>query len=284
MEYIEYLQKAVDFIEDNIKGQVTIDECARVAGFSRYYFFRLFGIYTGTSLMEFVRKRKLSHAMLEVCQGRRILDIALDYGYGSERAFSRAFLQEYGKNPSKFRGLQYSIPPKLILSKLPIKSGGIQMENVYSDVRFETLDTMDVVSATVISRNPEEEVTSFLTHWAGQHGIPKSSRNFGFDVPVSEEEQKKGMRGYEYWIKVEGEIPVPDGVVMKRIEGCKYAVLRITNPFSDPFDVIPKSWRTLMEWINRQGYPGVCDKERYWLEEVIEQDGVTYMDIFFPVS
>lgn len=284
MGYIEYLQKAIDFIEENIKRQITIDECANVAGFSKYYFYRLFGLYAGTSLMEYVRKRKLAHAMLEVCEGRRILDIALDYGYGSERAFSRAFLQEYGKNPSKFRGSQYSIPPKPVLSELTIKLGGIQMDSKYSDVRFETLDTMDVVSAYVISRNPEEEVIQFLTNWAGKNGINKDNRSFGFDIPVGEKEQKNGMRGYEYWIKVEGKVPVADGVVVKRIEGCKYAVLRITDPFSDPFDVIPKGWKTLMEWINRKGYPDICNKERYWLEEVIQKDGVTYMDIYFPVS
>lgn len=284
MGYIEYLQKAIDFIEDNIRQPITIDQCARVAGFSRYYFYRLFSIYVGSSLMEYVRKRKLAYAMLEVSRGRRILDIALDYGYGSEWAFSRAFLQEYGNNPSHCRGREYSIPPKLDLSQLPIKTGGIDMENQYSEVRFETLDTMNVVSATVISRNPEEEVIAFLTGWAGKNGISKNTRNFGFDVPVSETEQKNGLRGYEYWLKVEGEVPVSDGVVLKRVEGCKYAVLRITDPFSDPFDVIPKGWKTLMEWVHRQGYPCNCDKERYWLEEVIEKDGVTFMDIYFPVS
>jgi AraC family transcriptional regulator len=284
MGYIEYLQKAIDFIEENIKRQITIDECARVAGFSRYYFYRLFGIYVGTSLMEYVRKRKLSHAMLEVCEGRRILDIALDYGYGSERSFSRAFQQEYGKNPSKFRGFKYSIPSKPVLYELPIKLGGIHMENKYSDVRFETLDTMDVVSAYVISRNPEEEVIEFLTKWAGKNGINRNARNFGFDIPVSEEEQKKGLRGYEYWIKVDESVPTSDGVVVKRIEGCKYVVLRITDPFSEPFDVIPKGWKTLMEWVDSKGYSKICDKERYWLEEVIEKDGSTYMDIYFPIS
>ncbi|MCX8129415.1 MAG: hypothetical protein N3I35_04860 [Clostridia bacterium] len=36
-------------------------------------------------------------------------------------------------------------------------------------------------------------------------------------------------------------------VVLKKVEGCKYAVLRITNPFSNPFDTIPRGWKTLVE-------------------------------------
>lgn len=284
MGYIEYLQKAVDYIENNIRQPITIDECANAAGFSKYYFYRLFGIYVGTSIMDYVRKRKLAYAMLEICDGRRILDVALDFGYSSERSFGRAFQQEYGKNPSEFRGVKYSIPPKPVLNELSKKPGGVYMENKFSDVRFETLDTMYVISASIISNNPEEEVIRKLTEWAEKRGVCTDTRSFGFDVPVNEEEQQKGLRGYEYWIKVENSIPTSAGVVIKRIEGCKYAVLRITDPFSDAFEVIPKGWRTLMEWVNSKGYKGVCHKERYWLEEVIEQDGTTYMDIYFPVS
>lgn len=285
MSYFEYLQKSIDFIEENVKQEITIEECANVAGFSKYHYYRLFGMYVGTSVMEYVRKRKLAYAMYDVCQGKRILDVALDFSYSSERSFSRAFQQEFGSNPSNFRGVNYSIPKKLALDRIKINTyGGKQMDNIYSDVRFESLDTMFVASAKVVSSNPEEEVIAFLTNWIKENGIDSQARTFGFDIPVSEEEKYKGLRGYEYWVNVKENTPVNKGMVLKKVEGCKYAVLRITNPFSNPFDTIPNGWKKLVEWVNSKGYKASCDKERFWLEEVIEIDGVTYMDVFFPIN
>jgi len=283
--YIEYLQKSIDFIEENVKQEITIEECASAAGFSKYHYYRLFGMYVGVSVMDYVRKRKLAYAMHEICQGKRILDVALDYNYSSERSFSRAFLQEFGDNPSKFRNVNYSIPKKTDLKEFNINMfGGKQMDSIFSDVRFESLDTTFVASAKVVSSNPEEEVITFLIEWSKENGIDPKARKFGFDIPVSEEEKSKGLRGYEFWVNVSENTPVSKGVVIKKVEGCKYAVLRITDPFSDPFDTIPRGWKTLVEWVNDKGYKASCDKERYWLEEDLEIDGTTYMDIYFPIN
>lgn len=285
VSYIEYLQKSIDFIEENVKHDFTIEECANAAGFSKYHYYRLFGMYVGISVMDYVRKRKLEYAMYDVCQGKRILDVALDFNYSSERSFSRAFQQEFGSNPSKFRGVNYTTPKKLVLKELNTSTyGGKQMDNIFNDVRFESLGTMFVASAKVVSSNPEEEVIAFLTEWIKENGIDPQARTFGFDIPVSEQEKNKGLRGYEYWVKVSENTPVNKGVALKKVEGCKYAVLRITNPFSNPFDTIPNGWKILVEWVNSKGYKASCDKERYWLEEVVEIDGVTYMDIYFPIN
>lgn len=284
MGYIEYLQKAVDFIEENIGQEITIEECASAAGFSKYHFYRLFGLYAGVPVMDYVRRRKLAYAMLEICKGRRVLDVALDYGYSSERSFSRAFQQEFGKNPSKFRGMQYSIPERPFLYKMNNLYGGKQMDTIYSDVRFENLKTMFVAGSKVISANPEEEVIAFMTKWAEDNGISTGARQFGFDVPVTEEERSKGLRGYEYWISVDEKTPVGNDVTLKKVEECKYAVLRITDPFSNPFDTIPKGWKKLVDWVNGKGYKASCEIDRYWLEEVVKINEVTYMDLYFPVN
>ena len=284
MGYNEYLQNSLDYIEEHIGQEITIEECANAAGFSKYHFYRLFGLYVGVPVMDYVRRRKLAYAMHEICLGRRILDVAMDYGYSSERSFSRAFLQEFGKSPSKFRGTQYSIPQKPTLEKGFYFTGGRIMDSIYSEVRFETLGEMTVASAKVINMNPEDEVIAFMMKWADENGIDARARKFGFDVPVSAEEQAKGIRGYEYWISVGDDTKAGKGVEIKKVEGCKYAVLRITDPFSDPFGTIPNGWKRLAEWVNSNGYKASCEKEHYWLEEVVEIGGTTYMDVYFPVE
>lgn len=246
MSYIQYLQKTIDYVEENIREPITIEVCAEIAGFSKYHFYRLFSLFVGVPLMEYVRKRRLAYAMQDVNKGRRIIDIALDFEYGSERAFCRAFQKEYGESPSKFRDKYYAIPEKLILKENEsIIWEGINMKYNFSDVRIEKLDAMCVASSYVISDNPEGEVIDFMTEWMKDNNIDINSRQFGFDVPVSEEQRQEGLRGYEYWVKVEGRINETEKVKLKQIDECQYAILRITNPFSNPFEVIPAGWKKL---------------------------------------
>ncbi len=290
MSYVKYLQKTIDYIEENIKQPITIEACAEAAGFSKYHFYRLFTLFVGVPLMEYVRKRRLVYAMQDVNKGRRIIDIALDFEYSSERTFCRAFQKEYGKSPGKFRNKNYAIPEKPILKENEyIIWGGINMEYIFSDVTIEKLDTMYVASSYVISDNPEGEVINFMIEWMKNHNIHIKSRQFGFDIPVSEEQNQKGLRGYEYWVKVKEDTYVCEGVKLKKIDECDYAILRITNPFSNPFEVIPAGWKRLAEWVSSNGYTshyskGEVDREKYWLEEKIEENGVTYLDLYFPLN
>ncbi|MNJ05076.1 hypothetical protein D3C73_1661650 [compost metagenome] len=68
------------------------------------------------------------------------------------------------------------------------------------------------------------------------------------------------------------------------MEGCKYAVLRITEPFADPFERIPLGWKQLAGWVNSKGYKASCDSERYWLEEKLELGDSVFMDLYFPIA
>ena len=288
MSYVECLQKTIDYIEDNIKEPITIEVCADVAGFSKYHFYRLFTLFVGVPLMEYVRKRRLAYAMQEVNKGRRIIDIAIDFEYSSERSFGRAFQKEFGKTPGKFRNKNYAIPQKPILEKNKlIILGGLNMEYSFSDVRIAELDTMYVASSYAISNNPEDDVITFMTKWMENNNIDLRSRQFGFDIPVSEEQRQKGLRGYEYWIKVNEYTDVCEGIKLKKIDKWNYAVLRITNPFSNPFQVIPAGWNKLIQWVSSNGYEPDCRlecyRDKYWLEEKLEENGITYMDIYFPI-
>lgn len=157
------------------------------------------------------------------------------------------------------------------------------MDSKYSEVRIIELEAMTVASASIISSNPEEEVMGFMNSWAEKQNINPQARRFGFDVPVSEEEQRNGLRGYEYWISLDKEISVDEGITIKHIEKHNYAVLRIKEPFENPFEYIPKGWEKLSEWVEKNGYScsGHCDG--YCLEEVVEANGIQYMDIYIPI-
>ena len=98
------VMKALWFIESNFAREITLDDVAEVAGVSKYYMTRAFGRATGTSVMQYVRARRLAEAARRLAAGApHILSIALEAGYGSHEAFTRAFREEFGLTPESVR-------------------------------------------------------------------------------------------------------------------------------------------------------------------------------------
>src|SRR5262245_61911373 len=94
------VEKALWFVEGHFAGEITLDDIANVAGVSRYHMTRAFGYATGRSVMRYVRGRRLSKAARSLANGAPdILTVAIDSGYGSHEAFTRAF----GKTPEEVR-------------------------------------------------------------------------------------------------------------------------------------------------------------------------------------
>jgi predicted transcriptional regulator YdeE len=174
--------------------------------------------------------------------------------------------------------------------------GCVNLNSSFSEVSIKRLEGMRVASYCIISKNPEEEVIAYVNSWLAKNSLDKQSiiRNFGFDVPVSKEQSAEGLRGYEYWVTIPNTVGTAaaaaetvsesDGICIKNIEADEYAVLRITDPFSNPFDLIPNGWKSLQNWVMSSEYKTTQFSNRYWLEEVIQDGTNTYMDIYFPVK
>lgn len=97
------IKESAAFIESHLKEPLSVELLADLAGFSPYYYSRLFSLHMDMSVMEYVRRRRLSHAAAEICEGKRILDAAMDYGFESHNGFSKAFRKVYGFSPDEYR-------------------------------------------------------------------------------------------------------------------------------------------------------------------------------------
>lgn len=94
----------IDWVEDNIEKPPTLEAMARYVGYSSYYCSAKFHEAVGISFKEYVQHRKLSLAVRELLNtDRRILDIAIQYGFSSNEAFTRAFSKIYGCSPNEYR-------------------------------------------------------------------------------------------------------------------------------------------------------------------------------------
>ena len=104
MDHASRIQAAIDHIEEHLLERLRVDRIAAVAELSPWHFQRVFRALVGESVRGYVRKRRLSRsieALLET--DRRILDIALEHGFESQEAYSRAFSAVFGMPPGRFR-------------------------------------------------------------------------------------------------------------------------------------------------------------------------------------
>src|SRR5262245_55405254 len=98
------VRKAVWYIEGHFAGEITLERISEVAGVSRFHLSRAFGAVTGHSVMRYVRGRRLTEAARALAAGAPdILAVALESGYGSHEAFTRAFRDQFGLTPEALR-------------------------------------------------------------------------------------------------------------------------------------------------------------------------------------
>lgn len=103
---MDICQRALWFIESHTRSQFDLEEVASVCGVSRFHLTRAFSLQFGLPLIRYVRRRRLSEAAIELAAGAtNILHIAIEFGYGSHEAFTRAFKEEFGYTPDEIRGV-----------------------------------------------------------------------------------------------------------------------------------------------------------------------------------
>ncbi len=110
MNWIDGLQNAIDYIEDNITEQLELEDIAARSFSSPYHFQRVFSILCGYTLGEYIRNRRLSLAGAELSRGRiKVIDAAVKYGYESPDSFSKAFRIFHGITPSQAKSGSFEL-------------------------------------------------------------------------------------------------------------------------------------------------------------------------------
>ena len=105
------VQKMIDFIEDHIEESPTLDSVSQLLHYSKFYCSRQFRLAVGMTLKRYVAGRRLYHATIQVRDTTRpIIEIALEYGYSSQGALTRAFRYAYGCTPAVYRKNPVPIP------------------------------------------------------------------------------------------------------------------------------------------------------------------------------
>lgn len=119
MDWTDRLNSALDYLEQSLDGEVSIERAAKLAYCSVFHFCRMFEVVCGTGPAEYIRRRRLSRAALQLTRSDiKVIDIALTCGYETPEAFSKAFKRTFGFTPSEARmpGVELKIWPPLRLA------------------------------------------------------------------------------------------------------------------------------------------------------------------------
>lgn len=110
MKWLENMNNAIEYIENNLQERMDYEKVAQAAYCSVYHFQRMFTFITNIPLSEYVRRRKMTLAAFELQNSDiKVIDLALKYGYDSPESFTRAFQLLHGITPTSARRLGTNI-------------------------------------------------------------------------------------------------------------------------------------------------------------------------------
>ena len=302
-DYINRINKVLDYIDGNLSSDMTLEELSRVAGFSEYHFHRIFSAMTGETLFSFIWRLRLERSAGLLCScDKTVTLIAHSLGFSSSALFCRKFKSHFGVSPTKYRNSNRSQADRSISQLLRNDRKAASLSFGYDEStregqilrRFamETKVTIEKLSDTKVAYlryvGPYagdgklfEGLYSRLGAWAGPRGIDMSTSYIIYhDDPNVTDEQK---------LRLSVCVPISDDVVTVSgeigemiIKGGDYAV----GTFSLSSDEYTEAWGYMCgQWLPKSGYrpANSVPFERY-TEGGCDENGRMKVDICIPVE
>jgi AraC family transcriptional regulator len=242
MDWMESIRRAIEYIEDHITDDISIDSLAKQVNISPFYFQKSFSLLCGFTVMEYIRKRRLALAGSElVSTDAKVIDVALKYGYDSPDSFTKAFTRFHGITPAMVRKDNV-----MLKSFAPLKIK-ISLEGGYlMDYKIMQKDSFTVIGAsrTFKYENAKEEVPKFWNEFFAQGNGKYVCGMYGinFDVDMSGDT-------FEYLIadNYNPAKEVPDGFVTKVIPAFTWAVFPCKGAMPKAFQELNS--KVFSEWL-----------------------------------
>jgi AraC family transcriptional regulator len=271
--------KALWYIESHFAGEISLDEIASASGVSRFHMSRAFGATTGRSVMRYVRGRRLTEAAHALVNGAAdILSVALDAGYGSHEAFTRAFRDQFGLTPETVRAQRHldnlalvepiRMDPNLVVELEPPRFAHgrtLLIAGLAQRYRFETIQGIPA---------QWQRFVPYLGNVEGQVGTTAYGICHNND----------GAGSFEYLcgVEVAGFDALPDELSRVRIPERRYAVFSHRAHIS----TISRTWAAIMNRHLPESGLEVADApdfERYGAE-FNPNTGVGLVEIWIPIK
>ncbi|HPF16097.1 MAG TPA: GyrI-like domain-containing protein [Thermotogota bacterium] len=306
-EYISRINSVIDYIDHHLSQEMTLDELAEVAGFSKFHFHRIFYSFMKETLFQFIQRVRLQKGADRLCMNPEasITEIAYNCGFSSSAAFSRSFKAFFNQTPSQYRaeksigciqnsninqvdGNQWKEKiPKIPYNESILNEKGKMMMSDYStQVKVQDFEEMTVAYVRYIgpyAGNEElfKNLFGKLYGWAGPRGFANDPNAkcliIYHDNPEITDEEKLRM---SVCLTVPEDTKVDGEIGKMTIPAGKYAMAR----YELTSEEYGKAWEWVYsQWLPQSGYEP-DDRPCFEMYPEEEKDGKMIVDICIPVK
>ena len=287
MKQFPPLEQAIEYIETHLNEPIGLSDVSRETGYSYYHMTRLFSSVLGESVGRYINRRRLYNASEQLIHSnRRVIDIALDCGFETPEAFSRAFKAAFGSSPVDYRkaGLNLVVNAKRELA--PGDVGHIA-NNISRSPEIQMLEETRVAGLRGMTSLSDNRLPGLWEQFLRSY--PDFYRSTGVGYGICETQQttyeKDGDVAFSVMVgsPVKEGVNIPPALVRKTLPAGRYAVFTHHGTFANLFKTYQYIFGTWLPTAKEE----LDDREDF---EVYERDVKAFDDpdnevkIFIPVK
>ena len=260
-EYRSRMHRVLAHIDAHLDEPLDLASLAGVAHFSPFHFHRLFAAWTGETLGDYLRRRRVEVAAMRLAaQPRsRVLDLALSVGFGSAEAFTRAFKARFGCSPTAWRAQQAALRranrnPGQVFPAPFTQHEVFQNPNKETPMNVKIIDRQSATVAYLRYLGPygpaiERFWQEVYVPWAVMNRLGPDHARYGIshdDPGITAPEQCR----YDACAEVTPDYVVDGGALKGTIPGGRYAVLAFRGTVAQ----VSEAWMALLrDWLPSSG-------------------------------
>lgn len=265
-EHINRIRKVLHYIDENIAEDLSLEKLSQIGAYSQFHFHRIFKSIIGETLLEYITRRKIEKAALQLSikKNSSVKQIYLNLGYTSNASFTKTFKKYYGISPSKFKENKPADFSKIEQLKSKIGQNEVRFEQyLYSlnqlknfiemnaTIEIKEMPEMHLASVMSLGIQNVEKSYEKLISWAIENKLfPKKNLKMisvyhdSFKVTAANKVRIHACMLVDEPIKSKGEISA------EKIEAGKC----IVGSYFVGLEDFEKSWTALFLWMNEKGY------------------------------
>lgn len=289
---LEIIKDTTEYIEENLLNPLNLDSISENVNISKFHLLRIWKGATSTGLMEYVRRRRIAMSLGDLINQRNSIEfISSKYSFGSERAYNRAFKEEYDTTPAKWHKKPC---PLNILDRF-----NADFMNCAGDglIFFRSITVLPAFSIT----GPEYSIDieeNFKTQIANKYGVdfyyngrPKVINPVEKDVYIGYTTVPGKVETYTFYqpsIQIDLSSIVPPGMETKRIKPHKYGVFTYMG-LHRPEEISSKNLISIWKYVSETWMPTIHTD----LNEKFRFERINYAkcnkqycecDLYYPIS
>ncbi|HLO60136.1 MAG TPA: GyrI-like domain-containing protein [Bacteroidales bacterium] len=295
-EYIHRINKVIDYIEEHIDEELSLEILSSVASFSPFHFHRIFAAFVGETLYDFIKRLRIEKAASLLINDPDIpvSEVAVICGFNSTSVFCRNFKDrfrisagEFRKSWSKDSKNRQSLSKNSKLSEMTMDyvcENNLNISTMKDNFQIKDMPAMDVLYCRHTGRFDQiGQAYEKLFRWAGPRGLLQFPETKGLtyyhdDPKVTDAEKIRQSA----CITVKGDVKTEGEIGKMKIPGGKYVVGEF-EIFTHEFQ---QAWDSTCVWLSQSGYQpaDACPYELYHNNGELDPQKKFRVDICIPVK